>query len=275
MAVCAQCGSPVEGALCPKCGASADAPNAPEISPVVIPPLPAKTPKKGRFLFWALGGCILLLIVALIVGLFIAHRLGLNSGPPGAALAKLLLRNNPEIEIVSVDEDRGIIRVRDKKSGRVLTIDLENAQEGKIVLTDGTHQKLEIKTRGGDKDTAVEVQSADGSMSVGAGDEVRLPAWLPPYPNAESAGATGFNANQGKSGSFSFKSQDSVEAVAAFYEKALNRAGFRIDKSSSRIPGKGSIMVLSASDDKTGRTANMTAARIDDGTTVNLAFETR
>jgi len=255
MAVCAQCGSPVEGALCPKCGASADAPNAPEISPVVIPPLPAKTPKKGRFLFWALGGCILLLIVALIVGLFIAHRLGLNSGPPGAALAKLLLRNNPEIEIVSVDEDRGIIRVRDKKSGRVLTIDLENAQEGKIVLTDGTHQKLEIKTRGG--------------------DEVRLPAWLPPYPNAESAGATGFNANQGKSGSFSFKSQDSVEAVAAFYEKALNRAGFRIDKSSSRIPGKGSIMVLSASDDKTGRTANMTAARTDDGTTVNLAFETR
>ena len=93
MAFCVQCGSPVEGAFCSKCGAKADAPAtsgapappvAPAASPIVIPPPPAQAPKKGRFIFWALGGCLVLIIIAVIIifstGLFIARRAGLDSG---------------------------------------------------------------------------------------------------------------------------------------------------------------------------------------------------
>src|SRR5512139_2564359 len=167
MAVCAQCGSPLEGALCPKCGAAENPsgprlpPVAPNDSSVVIPPLPAQTPEKKHLVLWALGGGLLLIILAGIIGLFIAYKAGIGSGPPGEAIARLLSRNNAEIEVISVDEDRGVIRIRDKKSGKVLTIDLENAEEGKIVLMEGANQKLEIRTQV--PDPAAGTQPADGS----------------------------------------------------------------------------------------------------------------
>jgi hypothetical protein len=293
MAFCVHCGSFVEGAFCTKCGAKADAPEAPgapppppvppAASPVVIPAPPAQAPKKGRFIFWALGGCLALVIIAAIIvfstGIFIAHKAGLDTGlmknNPGLAIAKMMVSSNPDLEIVSVDEDRGILRVREKKTGKTMTVDLENAQKGKIVFTDEKNQKVEIQTHGDGDNAAVEIQSPDGAVRMGADAKGRLPGWLPAYPNAESSGAFEFNANEGKSGSFSFKSKDSVETVAAFYEKALKSAGFEIQKSLSQIPGQGSIVIISASDSKTQRTANVTAARMEEGTTINLAFEAK
>lgn len=292
MAFCVHCGSPVEGAFCSKCGAKADMPEtsgapatpvAPAASPIVISPPPAQAPKKGRFIFWALGGCLVLIIVAVIVifstGLFIARKAGLDSGllkrNPGIAIAKMMVSGNPDIEIISVDEDRGIIRVREKKTGKTMTVDLENAQKGKIVFTDEKNQKVEIQTHGEGDNAAVEIRSNDGSLRVGGDNKGQLPEWLPAYPNAESSGAFRFNANQGESGSFSFKSKDSVETVAAFYEKALKNAGFEIQKSLNQIPGQGSMVIISASDSKTQRTANMTAARTEEGTMINLTFEAK
>ncbi|HTY61735.1 MAG TPA: zinc ribbon domain-containing protein [Acidobacteriota bacterium] len=292
MAFCAQCGSPVEGDFCSKCGAKVNAPVAagvqappvaPAESPIVIPAPQAQKSKKGRVIFWVLGGCLGLIIIAGIIffaaGLFIAHKAGIDSGSfaknPGVAIAKMMLNSNPDVEIVSVDEDHGIIRVREKKTGKILTVDMENAQKGKIVFTDEKDQKVEITTQGEGNNAAIEVKSADGSLRIGAESKNQLPEWLPSYPNAESATGTGFSANQGKSGSFSFKSKDSVETVAAFYEKALKSAGFQIQKSASQIPGQGSIVIISASDSQTKRTANVTAARTEEGTTINLAYETK
>ncbi len=292
MAFCVQCGSPVEGAFCSKCGAKADMPEAsgtpappvaPAASPIVIPPPPAQAPKKGRFIFWALGGCLVLIVITAIIifstGLFIARKTGIDSGMlksnPGIAIAKMMLSGNPDIEIVSVDEDRGIIRVREKKTGKTMTVDLENAQKGKIVFTDEKNQKVEIQTQGEGDNAAVEIKSADGSMRMGADIKGQLPGWLPSYPSAESSGAFVINADQGKSGSFSFKSRDSVETVAAFYEKALKNSGFEIQKTTTEIPNQGSMAIISASDSKTQRTVNLTAARTEEGTMINLTFDAK
>ena len=292
MAFCVHCGSPVEGVFCSKCGSKADMPGtsgapappmAPAASTIVIPTPPAQAPKKGRFIFWALGGCLVLIVIAAIIifstGLFIARKAGLDSGMlkrnPGIAIAKMMVSGNPDIEIVSVDEDRGIIRVREKKTGKTMTVDLENAQKGKIVFTDEKNQRVEIQAHGEGDNADVEIKSADGSLRMGADNKGQLPVWLPAYPNAESSGAFGFNGNEGNSGSCSFKSKDSVETIAAYYEKALKNAGFEIQKSLSQIPGQGSIVIISASDSKTQRTANVTAARTEQGTMINLAFEAK
>ena len=292
MAFCVHCGSPIEGSFCSKCGAKADMPEtsgapaqpvAPAASPIVIPPPPTQAPKKGKFIFWALGGCLALIVIAAIIifstGLFIARKTGLDSGMlkrnPGIAIAKMMISGNPDIEIISVDEDRGIIRVREKKTGKTMTVDLENARKGKIVFTDEKNQNVEIQAHGEGDNAAVEIKSADGSLHMGADSKGQLPAWLPSYPNAESSQSFTFNANQGTSGSFSFKSKDSVESVAAFYEKALKNAGFEIQKTLSQIPGQGSIVLISASDNKTQRTANVTATRTEEGTMINLVFEAK
>lgn len=134
---------------------------------------------------------------------------------------------------------------------------------------------IENPTQGKEKDTVAEIPGSDSSLRIPTVSEGQLPEWLPPYPNTESSGFTGFSKNQGKSGSFSFKSKDPVEAVARFYEKVLKNEGFQIEKSLTRIPGEGLMMMISATESKSGRTANMTAARTSEGTIINLAFEIR
>jgi hypothetical protein len=294
MAFCVHCGSPVEGAFCTKCGAKVDAPGAtgappPQIpppqvpraaSPIVIPAPPAQAPKKGRFIFWALGGCLALIIIAVIVvfstGIFIAKKTGIDIGliqkDPGLAMAKMIATSNPDLEVLSIDEDRGIIRVRDKKTGKDLTMDLSDAKHGKFVFLDDQNRRVEIQSHGEGDNAGLEIRSDDGSMSLGA-NAGRLPSWLPSYPGSEAAGGMGFSAEKGNAGSCAFKSKDSAEDVIAFYENALKKTGFEVEKSTNPIPGQGSMIALSASDPNSQRRANVTALSGDGGTTINLAFE--
>ena len=294
MAFCVHCGSPVEGAFCTKCGAKVDAPGAPgapppqvpppqvprAASPIVIPPPPAQAPKKGRLIFWALGGCLVLIVIAVILifstGIFIAKKAGIDIGlmekNPELAMAKVLLSANPDLEVLSIDEDRGIIRVRDKKTGKALTMDLKDAKKGKFVFLDEQNRRVEIQSRGEGDNAGLEIRSDDGTMSMGT-NAGRLPNWLPPYPGAEAAGGMGFSAEKGDAGSCAFKSRDSAEDVVAFYENALKNAGFEVEKSTNQMPGQGSMIALSASDPNTQRRANVTALSGDGGTTINFAFE--
>lgn len=141
--------------------------------------------------------------------------------------------------------------------------------------SDKSRTGMDDQAQGEEKSAVAEIPASDSSLRTGTASEGQLPGWLPPYPNVESPEFTGFSKNRGKSGSFSFKTRDSVETVAGFYEQLLKNEGFQIEKSLTRIPGEGLIVMLSATDSESGRTANMTAARTSEGTTINLAFETR
>ncbi len=295
MAFCTQCGSPVEGAFCTKCGARVEAagaavppppPNAPPpqvpraAPPVVIPPPPAQAPKKGRFIFWALGGCLVLIVLAVVIlfstGIFLAKKTGLDIGlmqkDPGLAVAKMIATSNPNIEVLEVDEDKGIIRVRDKETGKTLAMDLKEAKNGKIVFLGEGNERVEIQSSGdGDKAT-LDIKSSEGSMSIGAGAG-KLPGWLPAYPGAKSSGGAEFYSERGDAGSCTLISSDSAPAVAAFYEKALNGAGFAVEKSSNQIPGQGLMTILQAQDGNNQRKANVTVIPGANGTSINLSFE--
>jgi hypothetical protein len=294
MAFCKQCGSPVEGSFCAKCGTKLDAPITPgappaqfpppqappAASPVVIPS-PAAPTKKGRFIFWALGGCLVLVIIFVIVVFstcgYFAHKVGFDSNllqkKPELAVAKMLVSANPDLEFVSMDEDRGIIRVREKKTGKELTVDLENAKNGKIVFSDEKNKRFEIKTQGEGENAGVEIKSSEGTMKMGANAAGQLPNWLPSYPGAESAGAMVLDTENGKAASCSFKSKDSVEAIGAYYETALKGAGFEVQKTTTPAANRGSMIILSASEHRTQRKANVTASSSEAGTIINLTFE--
>jgi hypothetical protein len=307
MAFCRQCGSPVEGAFCTKCGAKMDAPGTPGAPPPQPPPPPAAPPqappqqaapapppyipppsssapppqKKGRWIFWTLGGCLLVIIIGVIIVFstctYFAHKAGLDPDllqkKPELAMVKMLVSANPDLELVSIDEDRGIIRVREKKTGKELTVDLENAKKGKIVFSDENNKKVEIQTQGEGANAGMEIKSDEGSVKIGANAASQLPNWLPPYPGAEAAGGMMLNAEKGNGGSCTFKSKDSIEAVSAYYENALKGAGFEVKKVPMQIQGQGSMIMLAASDDKTQRKASVTAAHTPDGTVISLTYE--
>ena len=292
MAFCRQCGSPVDGAFCPKCGAKMDAAGAPGAPPpqvppaapgIQMPPAGAAPRKKGRWIFWMLGGCALLVVIIVLVlvfgGIFIAKRAGIDTElmqkNPELAVAKIIASTNPDIEVLSIDEDRGIIRARDKKTGKTVTLNLKDVKQGKIVFSDDQNQKVEIQTQGEGENSTMEIKSSEGTMRMGAGAAAQLPSWLPSYPGAEAAGGLAFNKGDGNAGSCAFKTKDSVEAVGTFYENALKNAGFTVQKSITQVPDQGTMILLSGTDKANQRTVNVTTAHSKEGTTINLIFEAK
>ena len=91
--------------------------------------------KKSRALVWILGGfggCLVLVIVCVIgLGLVVRSQFRQN---PAATAARLLRMTNSNVELVSVDEAKQEITIRDKKTGKVYTVSLEDAEKGKFVI---------------------------------------------------------------------------------------------------------------------------------------------
>jgi hypothetical protein len=242
----------------------------------MTPAAPAQAPKKGRFIFWILGGCLGLIAISAILffaaGTYIFHKIGFDRGllekKPELAVVKMMVSANPDLEILSIDEGRGIIQVREKKSGKTLTVNMEDARHGKISFIDDQNKKVDIRTQGEGDDASVEIQSDKGSMRMGSKAAVPLPNWLPSYPGAIAAGGMAFNEADGKSGSCSLKTNDSVQAVSKFYENALKSAGFEVQTNAAQ----GSMIILSASDNSTPRKADVTLVHGEEGTLITLSF---
>src|SRR5579862_1895754 len=134
MAFCTKCGAQVQGAFCVNCGtpmsSAAPAPGAgtpapgplPATPPLSAPPasVPAASAKTSP-LVWVLAGCGGLIVLGgLVFGLIVfktrqfVHSAQKN---PAFAAARLLAAANPDIDVLSTDEDRGTMTVRNKKTG--------------------------------------------------------------------------------------------------------------------------------------------------------------
>jgi hypothetical protein len=288
MAFCPSCGAPVEGAFCTKCGAPVTGTGGQgfktgqSVPPDYQPPASASAQKKHGALFWILIGCAVFIVVAGLAvigtGIFVAKKAGLDPAlmkqNPALAVAKMMANLNPDIEVLSVDEGSGTIRVREKRTGKTMSMSLKDAQRGKFVFQD-EQGKVEIQAQGEGENAAVEVRSPEGTMKMGAAADPKLPAWLPAYPGAKAAGIFSFNGEDGKAGSCAFKSSDSAEKVSSFYENAMKSAGFSVQKSITRIPNQGSVIVLVGSDEAAQRNANVNVATSAEGTTISLAFENK
>jgi hypothetical protein len=297
----------VEGAFCTRCGNKLDssgepdsqAPqsgmdnppptDSPESSPsdlstpsshnAASPSSGAPVKKKRGPLVWILGGCLLLIVVVAVIvvstGLFVFRKAGIDPElareNPGLAAAKMIATMNPDIEVLSVDEDSGTIALMDKKTGKTVTVDMDDIEKGKITFTGEGNDQLEIQTRGEGSVAEMEIRSQEGSVIMGASSAANLPSWLPVYPGTEDRGTFSISSQDGLSGSCSFKTDDSVERVASFYEDSLEQAGFSVRKTETRTP-EGSIIILSATDDFQ-RSANVTTVKTNEGTAINLAFE--
>jgi hypothetical protein len=298
MAYCTNCGAPITSQFCTKCGAqvgSADATAAPPppppstSGPVIIPssPLPAAAPapKKRGPLFWILIGFLGLVVIGGILvvsgGLWFMNRVrqagvdpALMQKSPGLAMAKILLSGNPDIEILAVDEDLGILKVREKKTGKTLTMDLKDVEKGKISFRDENNQLVEIQAQGEGANASVEVKGPEGSMRMGAGPG-QLPDWVPSYPGSEGTGTFNVTSKEGKGGSYAFKTNDSVGDVVSFYEDELKSAGFEVEKNQLPASDRDSAVIFTAKDAGAQRTVTITMAGQGGTTTVSLLFESK
>src|SRR5271157_677458 len=115
-------------------------PQPPVAQPPVAPPSQAPVKKSTSPLVWVLAGCggliVICAVVIMVGGYFVAHRakgfLNVAQKNPAMAIAKLAVAANPDVEIVLEDDDRGIITIRNKKTGEELTMNAEDIKAGKL-----------------------------------------------------------------------------------------------------------------------------------------------
>src|SRR5262245_44092740 len=99
----------------------------------------AVQPKKGMGVWgWVAIGCGVVLLLCLgtcfATGMFVKHKIGGMASDfpknPAKAAAELAIKMNPDVELVSSDDEK--MTVRDKKTGEEVTVNFADAKEGKF-----------------------------------------------------------------------------------------------------------------------------------------------
>lgn len=250
-----------------------------------FPPPPQK---KSNVVMWVVAGCgtfvVLGVIIVFLGGYFVwnkAKQAGLDPDllekKPALALAKMMVAANPDVELVSVDEDKDVITIKDKKTGETMTVNLEEAQKGKLVFKKDGEGEITMEAKGdGDTGTgSVVVKTKEGSATFGAGSAAKLPAWFPSYPGATIQGTFSTEGKDGQGGSFGFSTGDSIEKVTKFYEDNLKQAGLKV--TTNTVQQNGAIMMGSVVGEDEGkkRTAFINALSEKGETKVTAVFSSK
>jgi hypothetical protein len=238
------------------------------------PPGAATPSKKGFSLtlgvLLALGGLLVVAGLAVLAGGLILVRGARQAGPEvGLAAARRLASSHPDLEVVGVDRAAGKVTLRQKSSGKTLTLNLEEIRQGKISFETGESDPGETALEAAGKP----IEGRSGTVERPAGDEVRLPAWLPVYAGAEVKGSTRSRIGDDELVSLILLTEDPVERVSAFYRGVLERAGFTVDLSSHATGGRADLISAASSDGK--RRASVIVGREEEGTVITLTAQER
>lgn len=268
MAFCSHCGSQMNDAavFCGNCGKSAGeaAPPPPpfqqQAPPAGFPPQQAYSAppaKKGpNWLLWIGGGCaVIVLLVVLAVagtGFFIAKKVkdvGVDSSlmerNPALGAARLALAMNPEVEVIKMDESTGELTIREKKTGKVITMNAEDIKNGKISFKD---------------------ESTGEQLTVGG--EVQLPDWVPDYPGSKPQAAVAATGGRNDGGMAHFKIGDDPAKVMKFYQDQLTAAGFQVTTPTSSADGG----MVSGQDDANNRNVTVMVGKGEGQTQVSVTY---
>jgi hypothetical protein len=249
-------------------------------------PIGEQPQKKSRVLVWVLAGCggfALLAVIIVVVGsIFVWHKAKqagfdpeLMRKNPAQAVAKMIAATNPDIDIVSVDDAKGLITVKNKKTGETVTVNFEDARDGKVTFKEGNKDTVTIDASGSAESGGVEMKSGDASMKMGTGAPENLPSWLPQYPGVKVEGSYSMQGKDGDAGSFGFKTGDSIDRIVKFYEEGLRNAGLKVNTNLLNQNGQVSGGLVTGEDKQEGRTALVTASASGQQTQVSVTFTSK
>jgi len=171
---------------------------------------------------------------------------------PAAATARALALANADIEILGEDDGAGTVTIRDRRTGKTTTWNLDQARHGGIT----------ISTEGGNGETA--------TVNIGPGGSHKLPSWLPTYPGASASSnfAITGSGTEGAGGTFSFTTSDPAGEVLSFYQDKIREMKMKIQVNATTPDGG----VLNATDDDRGRSLNIIVGHDSGKTSVNVTY---
>jgi len=243
-----------------------------------FPPPPEE--KKTSVWTWVLVGCgtfLILGVIAVVAGGYFVWNKAKEAGldpelmqkQPALATAKMMVAMNPDIELVSVDEAKQLITIKDKKTGETMTINLDQARSGKVIFKKDGEDEVSIEGKGDEASGSLEVKTKEGTAKFGSGAAAEgLPSWFPAYPGAQVQGNYSSMGKDGYVGGYQFTTQDSVDRVVKFYEEGLKEAGLKVTTNLINTNGKVTGGMASGEEEGRKRTAFVNAAVADDGSTM-------
>jgi len=254
--------------------------------PAGAAPVPAPAPQKSsgsKTLLWILGIIAAILLVCFascaVIGFYAMHKVkqaGFDSElmkkNPALAGAKMAVSMNPNVEIVSSDDNAGTITVRDKKTGKVTSLKFD-PQKKAMVITDETGKTTSLTTTGEGANASMEMKSSEGTVKIGAGSD-KAPAWVPVYPGSSPQNTFSATSNGEQSGSYTFVTADAPEKVISFYGDSLKSSSFAVSNLTTNSNGKTGGMV-SGEDKANKRTVVVSIGSESDGTHVNVTFSVK
>jgi hypothetical protein len=225
------------------------------------------------------GGFLVIGVVVVIAFAFWvrnkAAEIGLDpelmATQPALASAKMAVAINPDLEIVSVDEGKGLITFKEKSTGKVYTVSTKEAQDGKITIKDENGKGGSIQVKGDDSSGSIKIESDEGTTTFGSGGDSSLPDWLPAYPGARMEGVYSSKTNDVESAAFRLTTSDTAQEVIDFYEAAFRKAGMTVTKSKTEQGGKEFSQVIGA-DSSGNRSAFVNVASEYGGTEVTMTY---
>lgn len=240
------------------------------------PPPPPQ--QKSKTWLWVLGGCGTVILLGVIAAGILGYLAYTKTQEvvsdveknPSLTVAKMMVAANPDIEMVSVDEAKGVIVVREKDTGKQITVNFEDAGKGKFVFSEDGKESLTLEAKS--ESGTVELKSDKGSMTIGAGSRADVPGWLPAYPGAQPQGNYSMKAADAETGSFHFTTNDSIDQVMAFYEAELKSAGFTVKTTSWKQSGTGMGGMVTAEEKGDKKSVNVIIGSEKGATQVNITF---
>jgi len=237
------------------------------VSPAAPQPLPVAQQRKTSPIVWILVIVVGLFVLAgigtLAGGYFLVHKArqaGLDTDllqrNPGLAVSKMIAAFAPNVEVLNTDDAAGTITVRDKRTGKVVTMSFDDARKG----------KFHFEAEGPDHERA--------SIDVG-GSGSKVPSDVPVYPGAKVEGNFSVNGNgaegQGSAAQYQFSTPDAPSKVLAYYYEKLEGSGMKMALNNTTSDGG----MLMAEDDARGQAITVIVGKNGDGTSISVTTRTK
>lgn len=236
--------------------------------------------KKGLSpLAWIAIGCGALVLIFVVVsvallgfGMFKAKEMVQElEANPAKATAEMMVKLNPELELVDSDDDAGTITIKNVKTGETITVDFEDVADGKISFSTEEGGEVSIDASEGGEG-GVTVTGRDGEVRLGTSLS-KVPDWVPLYPqSSQGQGTYTSETEEGVTGLVVATTSDDAATVLAYYEEHLADEGYEITQRSTTTAGDGTFATLQGEMADRGRTLIVSVVEQGGETQVNVNY---
>ena len=243
------------------------------------PPVPGSTPAKQGMSPWAwvaigCGGIVVLgFVVFMALGFFVFKKTkevvqeatgtesisdfvqGMKENPAKTA-AETMIRVNPELELVSTDDEAGTITFTNSKTGEEATLNFEDIAEGRFSMS--TSEGEYSIDASDDGEGGVTFSGPEGEARFGASADLSdVPDWVPAYPGGTDVSSTMHTSSaDAVMGAFTAKTTDDAQKVVDHFKQWFEDQGYTIGTESMTRTGEDTIGGITG-EDGDGRSVNV------------------